>query len=248
MTLLKLTNVNKRFGGVVAAKDVSFEVHEGEIMGLIGPNGAGKSTILNLISGIYDCDGGSIVFLDKDVTKVKSFERSRMGIARTFQTPHFLKRSSVLDNMLLGNDLYEQRGYLKSFLSDNENDFDTEIQELLKIADLQLDWDMDITAIPYGQQKRLEIVRGLLSKPKLMLIDEPAAGLNEKELEKVSDLVRYAVSKGVGVILIEHKMDMVLNLCDSIAVLSFGEVISKGTPKEISNDPVVIEAYLGKDE
>ena len=247
MALLKLENVNKRFGGVVAANDVSFEVQAGEIKGLIGPNGAGKSTLLNLISGIYECDSGRITFLDQDITKTRSYRRARMGIARTFQTPHFLKKSSIRDNLMLGVDLYEQRGFWKSFLSDSKYNFESEVAKLLKIADLEIDWDMDISSIPYGQQKRLEIVRALLSNPRLILIDEPAAGLNTAELERVSDLVRYASGMGVGVILIEHRMDMVLNLCENIVVLNFGEVIAHGTAKEVAQDPVVIEAYLGKD-
>lgn len=247
MPLIKLEHVNKCFGGVIAANDISFEVQPGQIIGLIGPNGAGKTTLLNLISGIYMCDSGKITFMDQDVTQLAPHKRARLGLARTFQTPHFLKRSSVKDNLLLGTDLAEKAGYLKSFFTDQGSDFETEVKELEEIAGFTIEWSMDISAIPYGKQKRLEIIRALLTHPKLVLIDEPAAGLNEKELEYVVKLIRYAAKKGIAVILIEHKMDMVMQISDYVVVLNFGKVIANGTPKEVSNNPEVIEAYLGRD-
>jgi len=244
--VLKVEDLCIRFGGVVAADHVSFEVHPGEIVGLIGPNGAGKSTTLNLISGIYAADQGTIWIDGEDVTKVASHDRARKGLARTFQSPHFLKRSTIRENMLLGTDLADQVGYLKSFFGKKTSDFDAEVEELLKLAHLELDWEMDIKSIPYGQQKRLEIVRGLLSHPKVILVDEPAAGLNKKELEYVVDMLRYAASKGVGIVLIEHQMDMIMNVCQRIVVLNFGKVIGYGTPEEVSSNEDVIEAYLGR--
>jgi len=246
MAVLKVEDLCIRFGGVVAADHVSFEVNPGEIVGLIGPNGAGKSTTLNLISGIYAADKGAVWIDGENVTKVASHDRARRGLARTFQSPHFLKRSTIRENMLLGTDLADQIGYLKSFFGKKTSDFDTEIQELLALAHLDIDWEMDIKSIPYGQQKRLEIVRGLLSHPKVILVDEPAAGLNKKELEYVVDMLRYAANKGVGIVLIEHQMDMIMNVCQKIVVLNFGKVIAFGTPEEVSSNEDVIEAYLGR--
>jgi ABC-type branched-subunit amino acid transport system ATPase component len=246
MPLLEVKDMCISFGGLVAADHVSFSLEPGHIRGLIGPNGAGKSTVLNLISGIYMCDAGQVFINGQDVTRLPPYTRARMGLARTFQTPRFLGRSSVRDNMLLGTDLADQMGYWNSFLNKKGCDFLEEVKKYLEIANLEFDWNADITALPYGQQKRLEIVRALLSHPKIMLIDEPAAGLNEKELEFSVRLIRYAAEKGVGIVLIEHKMDMIMNVCDRIVVLNFGKVIADGSPQEISSNEQVIEAYLGR--
>ena len=246
--ILKIDHVQKSFGGVTAANDVSFELNSHEILGLIGPNGAGKSTMLNLISGIYKCDGGHIYFDGRDITKLSAHTRARMGLARTFQTPRFLNRASIRENLLLGVEHGEQMGFWKSFIGKKGIDFEAEVQELMDIAGFSFHWDDDINALPFGQKKRLEIVRALLSHPKAMLVDEPAAGLNTKELESVMNLLQFALDRDVGVILIEHQMDLVMNVCHRIDVLSFGCLIAEGTPEEIAVNDVVIEAYLGRDE
>ncbi|MCL2538744.1 MAG: ABC transporter ATP-binding protein [Oscillospiraceae bacterium] len=248
-TILRLENVDKAFGGVIAAKDVSFSVQRGEIMGLIGPNGAGKTTLLNLISGIYKCDGGNIYIGETNVTRMPSHNRPFLGLARTFQTPRFLQRSSIRDNLFLGTDLADKQKYFKSFLGIKGHPFEQDLNELMELAGFSFNWDDDILSIPYGQRKRLEIVRALLTHPKVMLVDEPAAGLNSAELEQVIGLLQFAaVERNVGVVLIEHRMDMVMNTCHNIVVLNFGVVIAHGEPDDISSNPEVIEAYLGRDE
>jgi len=244
--ILELRGVCKRFGGVVAANQVTFEVPKGEVYGLIGPNGAGKSTLLNLISGIYETDDGTIIFDGKDVTKIPPYTRSRMGIGRTFQTPRFMQRSNIRDNLLVGTDLADQKGYLKSFFTKRNSNFEQELETYMKLAGFSVDLDEDITSLSYGKQKLLEIVRSLLSHPKVMLVDEPAAGLNTKEIEYAMALLNYAAKeKNIGVVLIEHQMDMVMNICKHIVVLSFGEVLARGTPEEIAKNEQVITAYLG---
>lgn len=245
--ILKLDDVNKAFGGIVTADHVSFELYPGEILGLIGPNGAGKSTMLNLISGIYQVDSGKIFFDGQDITKMPSHKRARSGIGRTFQTPRFLYRSTARENMLLGTDLAEQMGYWNSFVGKKGIDFEKECKELLELAGLKIQWDEQIEDLPFGQQKLLEIVRALLSHPKCMLVDEPAAGLNTQETGIVSDILQYATQKGIAVLLIEHQMDMVMSTCDRIVVLNFGKLIAEGKPEEIATNPEVIEAYLGGD-
>ena len=243
---LQVEDIGISFGGLKAVQDVSFSLGPGEIMGLIGPNGAGKTTTLNLISGLYTCDTGKVILDGVDVTDKKSYERARMGLGRTFQTPRFLSRSTVAENMKLGTDLADQIGFMKSFLGVKKNDFLDEVDQYLEIADLTVDWKADISSLSYGQLKRLEIVRALLSHPKVLLVDEPAAGLNAKELEKSVALMSYAAKNGVGIVLIEHKMDMIMNVCDHIVVLNFGKMIAHGTCEEVQSDDAVIEAYLGR--
>ncbi len=246
--VLEVKNVYKAFGGIVTARDISFDLHAGEILGLIGPNGAGKTTALNLISGIYDIDQGDICFCGESLHNVPSHERARRGIARTFQSPRFLQRSTIRDNMMLGNDLACKVSYRKSFFSKQDTSFEERIEQLFEIAGLSINWEDDISSIPYGNRKLLEIVRALLTEPKVMLVDEPAAGLNRKELERVTALLRYcSVEKNIGVILIEHAMDFVTSICDRIVVLNFGEIIKMGKPDEVVRDERVIEAYLGKE-
>lgn len=243
---LQVEDISISFGGLKAVQDVSFTLEPGEIMGLIGPNGAGKTTTLNLISGLYTCDTGKVILDGVDVTDKKSYERARMGLGRTFQTPRFLSRSTVAENMKLGTDLADQIGFMKSFLGVKKTNFLDEVDQYLEIADLTVDWNADISSLSYGQLKRLEIVRALLSHPKVLLVDEPAAGLNAKELEKSVALMRYAAKNGVGIVLIEHKMDMIMNVCDHIVVLNFGKMIAHGTSEEVQSDDAVIEAYLGR--
>ena len=171
-----------------------------------------------------------------------------MGFGRTFKTPRFLQRSSISDNFLLGTDLGDKLGYFKSYLGCRGSDFDKEFEKLLQITHLEFDWEDDINSLPFGKRKLLEIVRAMLAHPRVMLIDEPAAGLNNKEGEYVMDMIRYASrEQGIGVMLIEHSMEMVMNICDDIVVLSFGKVIAKDEPKAIATNPVVIEAYLGEE-
>ncbi len=246
--LLEVCNVNKSFGGLVTAENVNMTVEPGQIRGLIGPNGAGKTTLLNLISGIYEVDSGNILFKGKNVTKVPAYARARLGIGRTFQQPRFMNRASIRDNMKIGTDLYNQFGYLQTFFGKRGHDFNKEMDELMEIAGFTFDWDDQITSLPYGQQKLLEIVRAMLAHPSVILVDEPAAGLNKQEQDRASRLLFKAVSNGAGVVLIEHTMDMVMSVCDRITVLNFGRVIADGLPKEISNNEQVIQAYLGGDD
>ena len=248
MSILKVENLGISFGGLRAVDGVSFELEPGEIMGLIGPNGAGKTTTLNLISGIYTTDSGSVYLDNENITALPTHKRSRRGLARTFQTPRFLNRSTIRENLLLGTDLADQMGFVSSIIGKKGRNFNQEVESLLQKGDLEIDWNMDVDSLPYGQRKRLEIVRALLTHPKVILIDEPAAGLNEKELASSVKLMRYATSIGVGIILIEHKMDMIMNVCDRILVLNFGRPIGYGTPAEISQNEAVIEAYLGRDD
>ena len=246
--LLEVRNVNKAFGGVVTAENVNMTVEAGQIRGLIGPNGAGKTTLLNLISGIYDVDSGQIIFNGQDVTNVPTHKRARMGIGRTFPSPRFMNRANIEDNLKVGTDLLNQFGYIQSFFGKRGHDFLADLNELMEIAGFTFDWDDQITALPYGQQKLLEIVRAMLARPKVILVDEPAAGLNKQEQERASQLLFRAVKNGMGVVLIEHSMDMVMSICDRITVLSFGRVIAEGVPVEIANNKDVVEAYLGGDD
>ena len=246
--LLEVRNVNKAFGGVVTAKNVNMTVEAGQIRGLIGPNGAGKTTLLNLISGIYDVDSGNIFFKGQDVTKLPTHKRAALGIGRTFQSPRFMNRASIEDNLKVGTDLLNKFGYVQSFFGKKGHDFFNDLNELMEIAGFTFDWDDQITSLPYGQQKLLEIVRAMLSRPSVMLVDEPAAGLNKQEQERASAHLFKAVRSGMGVVLIEHSMDMVMSICDRITVLNFGEVIAEAEPHGIANDKRVIEAYLGGDD
>lgn len=246
--MLEVIGVSKNFGGLPAADHIDMRVLPGEVHGLIGPNGAGKTTLLNLISGIYEVDAGKIILDGQEITHVPAHDRAKLGLARTFQAPRFLQRSSIRENIMVGMDLANKIGYVRSFFGchGKVRDLTKELTELMHIADFPIDWDDDIDSLSYGQRKLLEIVRALLTDPKVMLVDEPAAGLNSSEINKAMNLLDYAANHGIGVVLIEHSMDMIMTICHNITVISFGKVIGEGTPQEVSSNEAVIEAYLGR--
>lgn len=235
--VMTLKNVYKNFGGVIAAEDVNLEFYGGEILGLIGPNGAGKSTLINLITGIYSADKGEIYFKGKNITRMATYKRARLGIARTFQHPRLLNRCSVYENIMLGMDLAKR---------ERRSGEPEKLSELLKLAGLdQLNLQGSISKLSYGQQKLLEIVRAILSEPEVLLLDEPAAGLNQREMEYIVNLMNVEVKRNIPVLLIEHSMELVMSVCDRITVLNFGHQIATGTPEVIQDDQAVIDAYLG---
>ncbi|MDY3249381.1 MAG: ABC transporter ATP-binding protein [Candidatus Choladocola sp.] len=237
---LVLSDVCKNFGGVVAASNINLEIHGGECVGLIGPNGAGKTTLINLITGVYKVDRGTVTFQGKDITKQATYQRAIGGIGRTFQHPHLLERCDIWTNIIMGSDMAARKR------KGTKVDLDTILPELLKCAGLEhIDLNAPMSKLAYGQQKLLEVVRVLLSQPDVLLLDEPAAGLNNRETQYVSDLIRYAVKKNIGVLLIEHSMELVMSICDRITVLNFGTQIATGIPEQIQNNEEVIKAYLG---
>lgn len=239
--LLSLTDVSKNFGGVVAADKIRLEIRPGEVLGLIGPNGAGKTTLINLITGVYPVSSGSIVFRGGEITKKPVHARAALGIGRTFQHPHLLGRCDVGTNLVVGQDMAARKK-----LPADPQGAKQELGALLQCAGLEgIDLAAPVSKLSYGQQKLLEVVRVLLSRPYLILLDEPAAGLNNRECEYVAALIRYATQKGIGTLLIEHSMELVMSVCDRITVLNFGVQIATGTPAEIQANDLVIEAYLG---
>ena len=237
---LVLVDVCKNFGGVTAAQDIQLEIYSGEVVGLIGPNGAGKTTLINLITGVYPVSRGKILFDGREITHQPTYKRALEGIGRTFQHPHLLDRCDVLTNVITGSDMAARKRGIQRV------DLAKELPRLLACAGLEgINLSDPVSKLAYGQQKLLEVVRVLLSQPQILLLDEPAAGLNNREAEYVSALIQYATEKGIGVLLIEHSMELVMSVCDRITVLNFGTQIATGTPEQIQSNPEVIRAYLG---
>lgn len=235
-----LVDVCKNFGGVTAAQDIQLEIYSGEVVGLIGPNGAGKTTLINLITGVYPVSRGKILFDGREITHQPTYKRALKGIGRTFQHPHLLDRCDVLTNVITGSDMAARKRGIQRV------DLAKELPRLLACAGLEgINLSDPVSKLAYGQQKLLEVVRVLLSQPQILLLDEPAAGLNNREAEYVSALIQYATEKGIGVLLIEHSMELVMSVCDRITVLNFGTQIATGTPEQIQSNPEVIRAYLG---
>lgn len=251
--VLELKNITKNFGGISALTDVSFQINEGEIFGLIGPNGAGKTTMFNVITNMFAPTSGEILFLGENISGIKPHKITDKGICRTFQNIRLFSQMSVLENVLVGAHCRNKSGVLTSVLrtksQKHEEKSNHEVAlELLELVGLSRNEDTIAENLAYGQQRRLEIARALASNPKLLLLDEPAAGMNETETENLFDLIKKVQQRGVTVLLIEHDMPFVMKLCDRITVLNFGKKLAEGTPAEIQNNQDVIEAYLGSEE
>lgn len=247
MTLLDVRALSKEFGGLRALDGVSFTSKGGEILGIIGPNGAGKTTLFNLISGIYAPSGGEISFQGKSILRLKPHQISRLGIGRTFQIVRPFQNLDVETNVLvaLGHRFYPS--LWKSAGPFRQPEFLREVQAFLQRAGLQCYFKQIARNLPLGLKKRLEIARALALKPRLLLLDEPSAGLRFEESIQLMKLIRQVRDQGVGVLLIEHNMQVVMDLCERIVVLDHGAKIAEGSPEEIRSNSLVIQAYLGKE-
>lgn len=254
MAMLEVKNLGISFGGLRAVDDFHISIEKGQLYGLIGPNGAGKTTVFNMLTGVYTPDEGTISLDGADITGKKTIDINKAGIARTFQNIRLFKDQSVLDNVKIG--LHNQMSYstLTGILRlpkyrKVEAEMDEKAMELLKVFDLEREAGFLSSNLPYGKQRKLEIARALATNPKLLLLDEPAAGMNPTETEDLLNCINTIRDRfGIAILLIEHDMSLVMNVCQRIQVLDYGRTIAAGTPEEIANNPQVISAYLGSDD
>ena len=249
--LLEMQNVVKRFGGLTAVSNMSFHVEKGEIFGVIGPNGAGKTTIFNLITGVYPVSEGNILFDGQSISGKKPYQIINGGIARTFQNIRLFSELSVLDNVKIAYHSHVKYGLLEAVLRmgryfKEEEEVTAKSLALLKIFKLEDKAQETAKNLPYGAQRRLEIARALAAQPKLLLLDEPAAGMNPQETQELMEMIRWIRDQfGLTILLIEHDMSLVMGICERIYVLEYGQIIAHGVPEEIKHNPEVIRAYLG---
>jgi len=251
MGILDVKNCTKRFGGLVAVRDLNMSLTLGALYRLIGPNGAGKTTVFNLITGVYTPDEGSIELEGKTIHKKKPSSIANLGMSRTFQNIRLFKSMTVLENVKLARHMRRKQSLFDAVahtpsLAAEEKEIETDARELLKIFNLEARASELASSLPYGAQRRLEIVRALATQPKVLLLDEPAAGMNPQEAVELMHLIRSVRDRfQLTVLLVEHNMKVVMGICEKIQVIDYGETIALGSPREIQSDSKVIEAYLG---
>ena len=252
MALLEVKNLGISFGGLRAVDGLSVSIDQGQLYGLIGPNGAGKTTVFNLLTGVYKPDSGSILLDGTDITGKKTIEINKAGIARTFQNIRLFKDLSVLDNVKVGLHNGHPYSTLEGILRlpkyyKVEKEMNEKAMELLKVFDLDKECDFLASNLPYGKQRKLEIARALATDPKLLLLDEPAAGMNPNETKELMETIRFVRDEfKMTILLIEHDMKLVSGICEELTVLNFGQVLAQGDTSTVLNDPRVITAYLGE--
>ena len=252
MALLEVKNLSISFGGLKAVDNFHINIEKGQLYGLIGPNGAGKTTIFNLLTGVYKPNVGSIVLDDVNITGKSTIEINQAGIARTFQNIRLFKDMSVLDNVKAGLHNHHKYSTVEGIFRlpryfKIEKEMDEEAMNLLKVFDLDKECDFKASNLPYGKQRKLEIARALATEPKLLLLDEPAAGMNPNETAELMDTIRFVRDNfNMTVLLIEHDMKLVSGICEKLTVLNFGQVLREGATSDVLHDPEVIKAYLGE--
>lgn len=252
--VLKAEHLSIQFGGLKAVTDFNMEIHKGELVGLIGPNGSGKTTVFNMLTGVYQPTSGEFYLNGEMMNGKKTFQVVEAGIARTFQNIRLFRKLTVLENVMISMNMGMHYSLFQAIFRTplywgEEGEVHSRSLELLKVVHLEDKADVIAENLPYGQQRRLEIARALATDMKLLLLDEPAAGMNPTETEELLEIIRKIREQfGIAVLLIEHDMSLVMRICERIQVINFGETIAVGTPQEIASNPRVIESYLGKDE
>lgn len=251
--ILTVSNVNKKFGGVHAVNDVSFSIEKNTVKSIIGPNGAGKSSLFNLISGHINADSGKIIYNGKQIQKLKPYKIAKLGISRTFQIIKLFPKMSVIENVMIGRHLKSRAGFVSAMFNApwtwlEEKKIRKKSEEIIDMLGLIDIKNFEAVSLPFGKQRLVELGRALAAEPRMLLLDEPASGLNNTETDAFGELILKIKSSGITVLLVEHDMSLVMNISDHITVLNYGKKIAEGTPAEIRKNPEVIKVYLGDED